>query len=429
MFKLVIADDEELIRSGLRDIVNWKSLGFEILETFADGRELMAYLDRHPVDVVLSDIKMTFVSGIEVARHVHSQGLPAKVILISGYREVGLAMQAIKYKVEDYILKPIDLDELTAVLRKTEAALRGERQAREAQRQSALLAGQLEEAKNRFFAELLSPGTRPAETFEPMFRLLYPRLSFADCACFICALRPDGGTAGEGDAATGWGADTGAAEVRKCLNRLAPEAFECRVVASGDGSVRVVGLSLAERPDERCRLAAEALEAEVRACASEALGLQGVFAGTHHCSGIPELLAAAGAGSGAVGRAPLPDGEAERGELDLVERVKRHIAEHITEDLSLEELAERFYLSPSYFSRIFKARARENLIDFIVRKKMERAAELLRQPQYKVYEVSHQVGYKSERYFSKVFKSYAGLSPNAYRARLFAGSRPEGDER
>ena len=84
MYKIVIADDEKIIRMGLKNVVDWEELGFEISEIFADGQEVIEYLDYMPPDVILTDIKMSHVSGLDVARFVFEQKLPCKVVLISG---------------------------------------------------------------------------------------------------------------------------------------------------------------------------------------------------------------------------------------------------------------------------------------------------------------------------------------------------------
>ena len=80
---------------------------------------------------------------------------------------------------------------------------------------------------------------------------------------------------------------------------------------------------------------------------------------------------------------------------DFVERTKEYIFEHIGQDLSLEDIAEHFYLSPSHFSRTFKAQAGETLIRFISRCKMEYAAQSLSNTNLKIYDVCEQVGYKA----------------------------------
>ncbi|MDF2923456.1 MAG: response regulator [Paenibacillaceae bacterium] len=115
MYRVIIADDEEHVRAGIADVIDWNNMGFEVVQCVADGREVIAYLQDHAADVILTDIKMTFVSGLEVAKYVHREKRNERVVLLSGYQEFKLAQEAIQYQVAHYLLKPTDVNELQAV--------------------------------------------------------------------------------------------------------------------------------------------------------------------------------------------------------------------------------------------------------------------------------------------------------------------------
>lgn len=112
MYQLVIVDDEYTIRTGMCNYIDWEAMGFSVAADFEDGKETIAYLEDHHTDVVLTDIEMAEVSGLELARYIKERQLPCKVIILSGYREFEYARKAIEYGVEHYILKPIRMDEL-----------------------------------------------------------------------------------------------------------------------------------------------------------------------------------------------------------------------------------------------------------------------------------------------------------------------------
>ena len=115
MYKIIIADDEHIIRTGLKEILDWTELGFEIQEVFSDGEEIIEFLEYAVPDVILTDIKMVNISGVEVAKYVSENKLPCKVVLLSGFQEFALAVEAIKYNTESYLLKPVNPDELKNV--------------------------------------------------------------------------------------------------------------------------------------------------------------------------------------------------------------------------------------------------------------------------------------------------------------------------
>ena len=114
--RVVIADDEQLICTLLIEIIRWDELNLELAGIAHNGRELwQEIIDKHP-DIVITDICMPEMDGIELIRQVREKGIPCRFIIVSGYRLFEYAHNALKYNVEDYILKPIDNTELNTRL-------------------------------------------------------------------------------------------------------------------------------------------------------------------------------------------------------------------------------------------------------------------------------------------------------------------------
>lgn len=113
---VVLVDDENTIRNGLRRFIDWDAFGLQVVADFEDGEPAMRYLSEHQVDLVITDIKMVHCSGIDVARYIYENKLETTVVLLSGYREFDYAQQAIRYGVRHYLLKPFDEDEIEQVL-------------------------------------------------------------------------------------------------------------------------------------------------------------------------------------------------------------------------------------------------------------------------------------------------------------------------
>ena len=112
MFKLVIADDEPIILKTMEKRFDWQSMGYELVALCNDGDAVIDYLKKNPVDVVLTDIRMCRVSGMEVAKFVHESYPNVRVVFLSGYQEFEYAKQGIQYNVFDYLLKPVKPQEL-----------------------------------------------------------------------------------------------------------------------------------------------------------------------------------------------------------------------------------------------------------------------------------------------------------------------------
>ncbi len=107
--------------------------------------------------------------------------------------------------------------------------------------------------------------------------------------------------------------------------------------------------------------------------------------------------------------------EHKRQDEHIIFDIVKYVDSHYADDLTLQNIAERFFLSREYISRKFKQQFQENLSDYIERTRMDKAKLLLMNPQYRIVQIADLVGYKDEKYFSKVFKKQEGVSPNEYR--------------
>lgn len=116
--KLLIVDDEELIRLKLKHIASHPSLHFHSIETATNVFEALDSIKKEVPAVILSDIRMPQKSGLDLARYIHEQNLPSKIILITGFSDFEYAKAGIAYQVFDYILKPVDEDGTVSVIHK-----------------------------------------------------------------------------------------------------------------------------------------------------------------------------------------------------------------------------------------------------------------------------------------------------------------------
>lgn len=103
--------------------------------------------------------------------------------------------------------------------------------------------------------------------------------------------------------------------------------------------------------------------------------------------------------------------------VSLVSKAQKYIRDNIYKDISQEETANYLYICPSYLSRMFKKQTGENFLQYVTRVKMEKAVELLRDPQYKAYQVSEMLGYKTPKYFARLFRNHTGMNPSKYRSK------------
>lgn len=180
MYKMIIVDDEKVIRRGLVDLVSWPELGFSVEQDFEDGREAIEYLKSNEVHAVLTDVKMTDVSGLELAKWVYEHAPHIKVVIISGYKEFEYAQQAIQYNVSNYLLKPTKLDEIENVFSQVKLKLVREEQALAERRRSREWLPLLRE---QFFTDLLMGALRQPKELKKRIEAIGLPFGAADGCC------------------------------------------------------------------------------------------------------------------------------------------------------------------------------------------------------------------------------------------------------
>lgn len=119
MLKVLLVDDEPFILKGLQVLIDWKKEGFEIVATASNGQEAIELLKKQEVDLIISDINMPLLTGLDLLKKIREEKLSdAYFVILSGYADFSYAQQAIRYDCTDYIVKPVEREELQKVLGK-----------------------------------------------------------------------------------------------------------------------------------------------------------------------------------------------------------------------------------------------------------------------------------------------------------------------
>lgn len=149
MYKILIADDELIIRQGLRYILDWHELGYEIVGEAANGSEALQSILTLQPNLVLLDIRMPQMLGIDVVKQAREQGYQGKFIILSGFTDFEYAQAAIRYGVDYYLTKPIDEDELLSTVQEISRHLSQEKKKEET------LAQYLDKAKEMILYDII----------------------------------------------------------------------------------------------------------------------------------------------------------------------------------------------------------------------------------------------------------------------------------
>ena len=126
LYRIILADDEEEIRDGIKRKIDWAGNGFDLVGSAENGQEALEMAESLHPDVVMTDIKMPFMDGLTLGKRLSELMPGVKIVIFSGFDDFEYAQKAIQISAAEYILKPINAAELTAVLKKLKAQLDGE---------------------------------------------------------------------------------------------------------------------------------------------------------------------------------------------------------------------------------------------------------------------------------------------------------------
>ena len=392
-YQVLIADDEPIIREGIRDCIDWAALGMEVAAEAEDGEEALELVGQLHIDIVLVDMNMPFMDGIELIRRLREERPECRCLIISGHDEFAYAQEAVRLGVEDYILKPVDADQLHAALLRLRQRM-DEEYKRAAYVEQA--AGQIERniplLRQRFCLEWLEGQHTGKDVMEQLAFLRLPSRPPAQ----IGVVR--------------WPA----AEARQTIMRENDRQLFLFAAEN------IIGELLEDRPHVLFRdangligicLWQEAPET-IGASMEQAIGRYlNIAVHTHVESNAGGLEGAMDAYRMCRDRVY---GESQLS--PIVRRARQLIQEgYADRELTLEALASRLQVSAVYLSRVLKKELNDSFVTLVTRARIRKAVQLLDSTTLSIYDIAERTGYDSQHYFSTAFKKTMGVSPVQYR--------------
>ncbi|MGC5774181.1 response regulator [Paenibacillus pabuli] len=392
-YRVLIADDEPIIREGVRDSIDWTALGMEVAGEAEDGEEALELAVDLCVDIVLVDMNMPFLNGIDLIRGLQDHCPNCRCLIVSGHDEFAYAQEAVRLGVEDYILKPVQSEQLYAALARLRQRMDEEHKRTAYVRQAA---DQIERniplLRQRFCLDWLEGQIGGKGLIEQLAFLRLP----SDPPVQIGIVR--------------WPA----AEARQTIMRendrqlflFATENIVAELL--GDlpyvlfrDSNGLIGICLWQATSEDLE---SSIEQTVISCLNIAVHAH------------MEMH------TGTVEEAPNTYRECRElvyGEVrlsPLVRRARQLIqAEYADRNLTLDTLASRLQVSPVYLSRVLKKELDDSFVTLVTLARIRKAVQLLDSTALPMHQIAEQVGYDTQHYFSTAFKKTMGMSPAQYR--------------
>ncbi|MEO3945469.1 response regulator [Gorillibacterium sp. CAU 1737] len=409
---ILIVDDESFVRRSLSEMLHTAGAKWTVVGEAENGLAALQMLEQEPVDLIISDIRMPGMDGLQLAEQVKLHHPHTEVVLLTGYQDFTYARQAIQFGVKDYLVKPSSVEAILDLV--TGLSDQSEKRKQEAQlnrlRQKNLLEKRLHDLlygiPMPYFDESIVPAHRSFLVFTVLIKKDAPPAGWKESTLYQAVRNiaedwfvPYGQAIGMIEEQEGpivlflnEGLPSPSEEDHSIAVTFARELtsiLKCEFcIGLSERHDSLDALSIAYRESlQAARLAKKAPDAvvtlfrEVQEKASPTM--------------VEEHIRV----------------KASRRVIALtVEAMERRL----DEDLTLKTIAEELYMNPTYLGRIFKEDIGESFSSFLTGLRIAKAKKLLDDITVKVYEVSERVGFKDPAYFSCIFKKHVGITPQDY---------------
>ena len=172
MIKIFLVEDEVVLRNAIKNSIHWEREGYEFVGEASDGELAYPLILKSKPDILITDIKMPFMDGLELSKAVKKEMPEIKILILSGYNDFEYAQQAISIGITDYLLKPISAEKLLEAIGNVSEEIKKEREDKELLRRYAEeMKENTEIEKNQFFTRMLRESLSITEALEQGRRL------------------------------------------------------------------------------------------------------------------------------------------------------------------------------------------------------------------------------------------------------------------
>jgi two-component system, response regulator YesN len=363
MFKVVIVDDMEVMRRQIKRLPLWgEETGFSIIDEAEDGQEALEKLQVQPVDLLITDIRMPRINGIELLREVQERSLASCVVFLSEHSEFNLAKEAIQYGIFDYLVKPVNKEELKNLLEKVKKRIEEEKKA---QIQMKNLEDKLVEKIDVYYPDnqldsivkYISEGDRDAiDAVEAMVEDTFAALGHDMMKTALVLQRAYHEVYGE----------------VKSKHEWIKDFIDTKLIAD---------ISLTQYNN------IDLVKSKIIEEVENLISIINKFILTSKKS-------------------------------PLIREICNYIIHNVHSEVNMGKISEALFLTKNYIGDIFKQETGMTVGEYITMVKMERAKQLMREKALRNYEIANKLGYNNVEYFGKLFKKHTGFSPVEFKNKL-----------
>ena len=435
MYNILIVDDEPLICKGLSSLLQSSGLAIGNLHTALSGHEALDYLRMEEIDLLITDIQMGAMSGIELMHQAKILKPWVQTIVISAHETFQYAQLAMRLGAKDYLIKPLRneqfLDAVRSVLLQMEKPIPTDEELLSAQREHFQMQEPRQDRAELLNRMLADPDAGAGLTLQqagavglagpyyaviriqPDFASRQPGLAERDARLLqYAALNITGELLGRD-----WNHATfySPGEAISVILHWDEASYGATSDAEKINQLDMIGRSLHHNIFKYLNLAC-------------VIGISQILKGTEFLHTLGEQARKAmlwhrehrdhhvfyyGDFKWSLFSGEPTDAERIEQNNQIVEKAKSFIDEHYArKGLTLHEVAHENHVSPNYLSYLFKKYTGFNLWEYVIKLRMEESRKLLLSTDLRRYEIAEKVGYESPEHFSKIFKKYYGISPS-----------------
>ena len=389
MYKTLFVDDERLIREGISNLIDWERITGQELTLAENAKVALKYLEHEKYEIVISDIYMQDMNGIELAKCIKGKWPDVVAILLSAYEDFDYARKAIEAGVFKYLLKPVIPEELEDAVNEAISQVKiNEETKKRIDHSQEVLEDYRRELKKNLWKDILSGNMRNEDEIFERFEKM--NMSKNISPIYVVVYKTDD--------------ESMLYQNQVAIDKVVSSCFEGYIDTVFMDNYIVILLK-----KENAKSVLYAFGDLVK----EMFHFEVYMGEGKTVKDLSTLHMSVESAKYNIqkNRANKKD-EPTQIVLAAVEMIRKEI-ENV--DFNINTIANALYLTPAYFSRVFKRKMGMTCIDFIKNYRINLAKELLQNTDLSIQQISEKTGYATVYYFSQQFKQVTGESPGSFR--------------
>ena len=383
MYSVIIVDDESSACEIIKSFIDTNIQEFSVLETFYSSSDAFSYLLINRVDVIITDISMPVMNGVEMTRKLRENNINSKIIFISGYDDFGYAKKAIEYGVFNYLLKPVDFSELKQSFKRIKELLDN----------SVSSKDNLSDFIIKIFTAENSEIANEVRADFEQYELPSVLKQFTGHILRLKLKRY------EEYIRTRWNYDNDTIDdlIMNIIRMSVPDSYVAQLYNKSGVYLFVVFCDDTQDLVSRIVIALK-----------NVLPFEFQLKNVYSFSGIEDARM-----FNVLNNEILCENQ-KNTVGDLVDEIKEYLKRNYAKNISLSELSEIFHMNAVYLARVFKQNTGVSPYEYHLNERMNKAVGLLVSG-HKIEYITHVLGYVDRRSFYRNFKNHTGYSPGEYR--------------